>query len=251
MLKYTNNISLFIAFCFFAYSCNTYQYYTVNGTLQKSQFSDFFFENDTLQIIYTFNGTNGPVTTKIYNKLEIPLYINWDQSFSNINGDEFFYTQNKDAYNNTEDMERFNTTSFPKTECIDPQTQLITVHTDLNDQFIKIDNSQNHDFIYKYNPHSEYPSKLKEYYFSKDESPIFYKNNICYSVSLDNKDLNYIESEFWVSKIYKSTKREIPDSPDMFMVTKINNTGITIGITAIALISFLSVLAVPSPQNVQ
>ncbi len=249
MLRNTKIIAFFITLCFFSYSCCTYQYYSVEGTLAKSQFSDFFYENDTLQIIYTFNGINGPVTTKIYNKLEIPIYINWKKSFSNINGKSFFDKDNMEYINDSLNADNFPYSSFPKTERIDPQSQLVTVHTNLNNQFIKVNKSQNHDFIYKQNPHSKYPSKIKEYKFTENDSPIFYKNHISYSASPENKDLNFIESEFWVSKIFKTTQNDIPESPDRFVVTKINNAGVTIGITAIACISFLSVLAVPAQTH--
>lgn len=64
-------------------SCSRYYINTVESTsVKKDQYTgEFKFENDSVAITYNFNGENdAPINIDIYNKLNEPLYINWQQS---------------------------------------------------------------------------------------------------------------------------------------------------------------------------
>jgi hypothetical protein len=62
-------------------SCVSYQYYTVNsaGVAQNDK-HEFVIENDSLRLVYNFNGFNAPVNITIQNKLSVPVYIDWQRS---------------------------------------------------------------------------------------------------------------------------------------------------------------------------
>lgn len=62
-------------------SCSQYQYLTLNSSqLTKNDKHQFVFENDTVRLIYDFNGEGGPISINIFNKSSQPLYINWKKS---------------------------------------------------------------------------------------------------------------------------------------------------------------------------
>jgi hypothetical protein len=63
-------------------SCSTsYQYLTLNSSeVQKNDKKEFIWENDTMRLIYNFHGEGGPIAMTIYNKLDKPLFVNWQKS---------------------------------------------------------------------------------------------------------------------------------------------------------------------------
>lgn len=65
----------------FLSGCSSYQYLTVDSPqVQKNPQHQLTWENDTLRIIYAFNGYGGPLRISIYNKTTQPLYVNWKKS---------------------------------------------------------------------------------------------------------------------------------------------------------------------------
>ncbi len=74
--------SLFLLF--FATSCTTYYYSTIdavsNYTDIKSGQGDFIFENDTVRVSYRFDGEEAPIRISVYNKTDVPLYVDWKRS---------------------------------------------------------------------------------------------------------------------------------------------------------------------------
>ncbi|MBB2150147.1 hypothetical protein [Pedobacter gandavensis] len=70
-------------------SCSRYYVSTLeSSTARKSEETGVFtFENDTLAVTYNFNGKNAPVSIEMYNKLNEPLYIDWQKS-ALIKGDK-------------------------------------------------------------------------------------------------------------------------------------------------------------------
>jgi hypothetical protein len=62
-------------------SCSTYQYMTVDSSqLSKNNDKQFTWENDTMRLIYSINGKDGPFRVDVYNKTNQPLYVNWKKS---------------------------------------------------------------------------------------------------------------------------------------------------------------------------
>lgn len=64
-------------------SCNTYYYSTIETNQQevaKQENGDFVQENDSVTITYCFYGENLPIEITIYNKLDKPLFLDWQQS---------------------------------------------------------------------------------------------------------------------------------------------------------------------------
>ena len=75
------SLSLFL-FTLLFYSCKyTQVIYTAPSSADiKSDSSYYKYENDTLRVVYSFWRANGLMSFMIYNKLDIPIYIDWKKS---------------------------------------------------------------------------------------------------------------------------------------------------------------------------
>lgn len=63
-------------------SCSTYYISKLNSLdlAKNEETGAFLFENDSLRIGYSFFGENAPVQIDVFNKLDEPLYIDWQRS---------------------------------------------------------------------------------------------------------------------------------------------------------------------------
>lgn len=68
-------------------SCTAYHVSTVNSTnITKDEGTGKFVrENDSLKIVYSFSGFNAPVSIRVFNKLDEPLYVDWQRSALIVN----------------------------------------------------------------------------------------------------------------------------------------------------------------------
>lgn len=84
-------ITLCLVFC----SCSsTYYYATLDSTnpyLEKLDEGDFIYENDSLWIMYSFEGEDAPIKIAVFNKLDIPLYVDWNRSSLIIDNTAYSY----------------------------------------------------------------------------------------------------------------------------------------------------------------
>jgi hypothetical protein len=89
-------IILFIAPALLLVSCSTYQYATINSSsVKKNEKQEFVIDNDSFQLVYNFNGANAPVNITIHNKLNIPMYIDWQRSAIIVNDKANSYVPEK------------------------------------------------------------------------------------------------------------------------------------------------------------
>lgn len=77
-----NRLLFLILASFLLSSCSTYYVSKLNSPdLKKNEETGAFtFENDSLSIGYSFFGENAPVQIDIFNKMDEPLYIDWQRS---------------------------------------------------------------------------------------------------------------------------------------------------------------------------
>lgn len=74
------------------YSCNPhYSLYEVKSDSNKTENNFLVFENDSVKIVYSFWAENGIMAFSVYNKLNIPLYIDWKKSSMVSNGNKVGY----------------------------------------------------------------------------------------------------------------------------------------------------------------
>jgi hypothetical protein len=74
-------------------SCSRYQYATINGSsgISMNDKLEFVAENDSLRLVYNFNGVNAPINITIQNKLQKPVYIDWQRSALIVNDKAISY----------------------------------------------------------------------------------------------------------------------------------------------------------------
>jgi hypothetical protein len=74
-------ILLILTVAFLFTSCYTYQYVTLDAPgMSKNDKKEMVWENDTMKLVYNFNGEAGPMSLSLFNKTDKPLYINWKKS---------------------------------------------------------------------------------------------------------------------------------------------------------------------------
>lgn len=83
-------------------SCTSTYYYsilnTTNTNVDKVENGDFLYENDSLWIAYCFKGEDAPIQITVFNKLDIPIFVNWQHSALILNGTSYPYSEGKITY---------------------------------------------------------------------------------------------------------------------------------------------------------
>lgn len=85
---------VFVNVCVFSSCSSTYIYSTLNNTnerIEKTEKGDFVYENDSLWIAYSFKGEYSPIQITIFNKIDKPLFIDWNKSLIVFNGVQHAY----------------------------------------------------------------------------------------------------------------------------------------------------------------
>ncbi|GHC48075.1 hypothetical protein [Ulvibacter litoralis] len=200
-------------------SCKSYvQVYETKADNIKTIENAYVFENDSLTITYNFWQEKGLMEFVIYNKLEVPLYIDWRKSS---------YVDNSVKLNYWEDVETTNalfrsyySTSFygmrnssgrstatkSKQERITfippkaiysraqyyllPRTDLILDKTDSFKEVPLYDTSKKNTKVY---------TKA----FTKEESPLIFRNFLTFSLTEAFNSEFYVDNQFHISKILK------------------------------------------------
>ncbi len=100
-MKFTLFILITTLFIFSSCSSYTYFYSTMSTndpyTFKNNQ-GEFVLESDSIDVIYNFNGMNAPITVGVYNKMSIPIYIDWSKSGVVIDNHSATYKEALDIY---------------------------------------------------------------------------------------------------------------------------------------------------------
>lgn len=77
------------------YACHPYQVLTVaSPAARPNEDHELVIENDSLVFTYRFNGVNGPVQVRILNKLQQPVFVDWNRSALIVKGQAITYSPN-------------------------------------------------------------------------------------------------------------------------------------------------------------
>lgn len=79
-------------------SCSSYYYSIVesNDAIgEKNEDKDFVIDNDSVSVFYSFYGEDAPVSITVYNKMEEPLFVDWQRSALIIDDVATSYFQEK------------------------------------------------------------------------------------------------------------------------------------------------------------
>ena len=206
---------LFALLCVLALSgCTEYQYVTVNSNLKKNENKEFSVENDTVAIKYKFSGENFQLSQTIFNKLQVPLYIDWLRTNIIVNGKQLSDSiyENQAGY-------------------IAPQSRITIISNPLMEQFINL------------NPLEAIPQALVNkgennewtlLTFDKATTPLYFRNFITLTTHDDFTEPMNIDNSFWFSEILQNTSgpsSETKKRLDQFYLRRTTGFGKVLGWT--------------------
>ena len=214
-------------------SCTRYQYITLNSNLEKNDKNEFWIDNDTVSIKYLFSGNNFLLSQTIFNKLEIPLYIDWDRTNLIVNGNDMLdslYVEQQINY-------------------IAPKSQATIISNSLLDQFI---NLKTLELIPGVGVNKGKNEGWKSFSFDKETTPVYLRNSIALTTHEDFTEPFYINNSFWFSEILQNMTGptfETRNRSNQFYLRRSTGFGnFMSGVTTIAVVAIL-VLADTKEDN--
>ncbi len=223
---------IIIAALIFA-SCGSYIQIADTGTTNcKTDNNTHIFENDSIKITYGFWANHGNMAFTIYNKTDKPLYINWRNSSFIVNGVKHDYwsdiattktaalTLSYAISGRSVSNPRYNavsgtsvisaesiTTKPEKITFIPPKStsKKISFYLVTQDQFKLSNNRRKFE-----EPLSDCPkrkAKIEAETFSKDNSPIKWRNYLAISGVEEATNFVFIDNEFYLSSIREMSMR--------------------------------------------
>lgn len=238
--------------------CSVYQYATLDGTIPKDGDNQLVLENDTLKLMYSFNGYDCQASVQIFNKLDVPLYLDWKRSAyivtdkaipswdekTFINATTFGTQVNWNRSISTSSTDINGTLSkVTEQSFIPPASYIESPFTILNSGFFKIplENMQKGNMVVR---GSVYTYKVK--HFSRQTTPFNFRSYLTFSLDPDFKNPFVVDNVFWVSEVLQSaisptTLEEVgPDRTDRFYSRESSGAGIFIGALGIATITYIA-----------
>jgi hypothetical protein len=215
-------ISVIIALL--AFGCKSYvQVFETNTTNIKIKDEFYVFENDSLKITYSFWKQKGLMTFAIYNKLDKPLYVDWKKSSYIDNSVKLNYWVDEEKSKSLEvygsyyydgpllkpgyAISKTGGASISSTIKVERITFIPPASNYYRSQFYilpisfyKLDTRTD----YKEVPRNDKPEKKTKVYeksYTKESSPLVFRNFLTFSFSEDFKTEFYVDNEFYISEI--------------------------------------------------
>nr|WP_319398359.1 hypothetical protein [uncultured Carboxylicivirga sp.] len=248
-MKNLTSIAIACLFILSFSSCTSYQIITLQSSLEQPPQGGFLFENDTISVSYTFNGNNCPLNINIFNRINKPLYVNWDQSSVIINNESFPLNpaQSKVNINYSEVTTKFRYYDVTdgggegtiwqndRSGFIPPQSHVTIEGLSIWDKKISLNgNEEKISFIDRNN------SKNTLYQYNKENSPLEFRCYITYSCTPE-KEWNNLDHAFWIQNFYKCVDCSLPNEANTFYISSITGAGATIGVLALVGLSVAAV----------
>jgi hypothetical protein len=202
--------------------CARYQYVFVDSHLRQNDKKEFIKENDTVTIKYSFVGENFPVTMTISNKLQQPLYIDWDRSVAVIND-----VQVDSPFNNEGQI------GF-----IAPLSSVTISGNILRSQFIEFDPNDPRIKVEM----TGGSMKGVKYTYTENSTPLFFRTVLALTTNENLSVPIFYDYSFWVSDIVESASD--PNSvtynpPNKFFIKKESRSGKIFGWTVLLATSLI------------
>lgn len=239
--------------------CMKYQYATVNSSLSMNERQEYFLENDSLLISYSFQGYGGPVRISIYNKLDVPLYVSWKRSALVLNDQSNTYWQNQSRLQATAQGTQFSFTPVVSSSVsaidgvikgedaysfIAPNAYMQTNMVMVDPNYTALAPAQNQQRV-EINTAAG-PVRAMRYAYRPEDSPLKFRSYLTLSADPDFKDEFVYESEFWVGEILQTgVKPEYylrgEGNQNKFYKSKTTGFGMTLGVLGILVLLVFSV----------
>lgn len=214
-IKFLITLIIITLFC----SCNSYvQVFETKAKNTEVVDEKYVYENDSIKIIYDFWHDKGLLSFLIYNKLSKPLYIDWKKSAYINKGIKRNYwedTENTTVvgntyfnYNSSSNISSSETIKPEKITFIPPKSVYIRKQFYLLPiAFFQVNNYSSSVEITKLNSIDKKEKYLVKD-FSKNETPLIFRNFISLSYSENFTNEFYVDNEFNVSKVIKVNQKQ-------------------------------------------
>lgn len=231
----------------FISSCSsTYYYSTLSSNdegISRDSLGSFVFNTDTIQVIYSFQGHDGPIQISVHNKLNRPMYIDWSRSAIIINDVATSYAE-KEA--NPADQvigsEALPYSSSSKTTTlgymynpsyvsfVPPMRKIQHCSLSLSNLSFGYINKKEYENGVVRNAHNR-DVKIKTLSFSEENTPLFFESYL--TISLENGSTYTITQSFYIANLIQTKKlqpsglsKDLADRKDLvFSSAPANNKG--------------------------
>ena len=201
-------------------SCSTYQYNTIssNNSL-KTPTNEFITETDSLKVIYNFYGEGPSIHISIQNKLNLPMYVNWQKSALITDKNAVSYAGNSLSINGRIDGSIYNylnsssqvNADLNATANLPEGITFIPPHSQVQKNFMSIFKVDNElaDTLFRKDQLptlSGYSVRALTASFTKESSPLIFRSYLTFVI--DNQASQQVitsEKEFYISKVITST----------------------------------------------
>lgn len=206
-------------------SCGKWAQVAYTGTSSKEvkdKDNFFIFENDTIQIVYNFWAEKGVMSYLVYNKLSVPIYVDWRKSSFIVNGEKSDYwtdeettkvsiygVSNAYGYSGSfwstifaQTSTQISTTKTKKERItfIPPHSYInIRTYRIVNASHFNIESPEKRNLSITGDSSQSFPT-----YFASAErsnSKIVFRNFITYSTKESFDSESYLDNEFYVRKV--------------------------------------------------
>ncbi|MBS2210061.1 hypothetical protein KEM09_01525 [Carboxylicivirga mesophila] len=252
-MKKLNLLPIVVLTVLIATSCSSYQFATLNSSLEQPFADGFIFENDTLQLHYSFEGLNCPLNINVYNKLDVPINIYWNQSSLIVNGAT--YPINPSVATFSTDYSETSTELYYSTYTNGTSSGTITnndrsgfvppkASLRLNDLNVctKFLNTKNAAKAEKRNivAANGLNYEVKAFDFNKASTPLFFRCFISYG-DAQSGEKKYIDNEFWVTSVYQIVDSRLPARADQFYLKKSTGVSTVVGVAALTGLAIIAI----------
>ena len=208
------NLTLFLLIMISITSCKSYMISTVssNNTNKESSSGAHFIENDTVKITYSFNGENSPLTLEVFNKLNEPVYVNWEQSAVVLNNKVYSFVDDKLAIHGTTSSARQPYNFQTGTDNLSNFSGMVKLPQ--NGAFLP-PRSQVSRTIYALNTINTF--QLDQTDYTASTSPIQFRCYVTLYTMSDGRPKPFsFEQSFWVSSIVKNSGNPFMKKTDQY-----------------------------------
>ncbi|MEA3317690.1 MAG: hypothetical protein U9R54_07000 [Bacteroidota bacterium] len=210
--------------------CKSYVHVlNTNSSLKTNNKRFYIYENDTLKITYTFWQENGLMSFEIFNKSKVPIYVDWKKSSYIDNSVKLNYWVNEEktkatsiygsyyydgpllkpghAVSATAGVSYSTKVKPERITFIPPKSKYYrTQFYILPNQHYKLSTETDFEKV----PRNDKPkrkTKVYKAYYTRENSPLIFRNFLAYSMNEDFESVFFVDNEFYVSEILEMDKR--------------------------------------------
>lgn len=190
------------------------QLITLRGSNLKPAADGLMLDNDTLTLRYSFYSERGVMKLTIFNKLAVPLYIDWKKSAFIVGKNKFDYwydVANVDLSGSAYRFYRVSNLSLSGTISKEDQVAFIPPKTELvKQEFVVLPGGElplnGEPAVKQEKPTYEAASPKKqvsvqEYSYAPGQSPLTFRSFLTLSTQRDFQKEFYLDTNFWASDV--------------------------------------------------